>query len=152
MTAIPATPSPATGANSAWEANYQTGNYSAPTSLLVDYPGGSSTLQILSQYGITQHEGVPPASLVTSTLSHLEPIFPGATAAYNGKAWYHFGTNDPYVLGAYSYWKVGQYTQFSGYEGVAEGNAHFCGEHTSQNFQGFIEGAITSGERVAGEV
>jgi monoamine oxidase len=141
-----------TGPASGWEANYQTSNYMSPTAIFVDFPGGSNTLALLSQYGITQHEGVPPASLVSARLATLEPVFPGITAAYNGKAWYHFGTNDPYVQGAYSYWRLGQYTRFSGYEGVAEGNAHFCGEHTAQNFQGFIEGAITSGERVAGEV
>lgn len=141
-----------TGASSAWEANYQARNYSAPTGLLVDYPGGTRTLGILSTYKITSHEGIPPAALVAHTLADLELIFPGATAAYNGRAWYHFGNNDPYVQGAYSYWRVGQYTQFSGYEGVAEDNAHFCGEHTSQNFQGFIEGAVRSGERAADEV
>ena len=141
-----------TGPASGWEANYQTANYSSPTSIFVDYPGGSNTLALLSQYGITQHQGIPPASMVSARLASLEPVFPGITAAYNGIAWYHFGNNDPYVQGAYSYWRVGQYTQFSGYEGVAEGNAHFCGEHTAQNFQGFMEGAITSGVRVAGEV
>ena len=141
-----------TTAESTWEANYQANNYTAPTSLLVDYPGGSNTLNILSKYGITAHEGVPPGSLVTATLAALEPAFPGLTTAYNGLAWYHFGNNDPYVQGAYSYWRVGQYTSFSGYEGVAEGHAHFCGEHTTQNFQGYMEGAISSGERVAGEV
>ncbi|HXP21123.1 MAG TPA: NAD(P)/FAD-dependent oxidoreductase [Streptosporangiaceae bacterium] len=140
------------GANSAWEANYQAGGYRAPASVLVDYPGGSGTLGILRRYGITRHEGVPPARLVSDTLDHLEPIFPGATAAYSGLAWYHFGTNDPYVRGAYSYWRPGQYTGFSGYEGAAEGNAHFCGEHTSQNFQGYLEGAITTGLRAAREV
>jgi monoamine oxidase len=141
-----------TTAESTWEANYQTSNYNASTSLLVDYPGGTNTLSILSKYGLTAHEGVPPASLVSATLAAIEPAFPGATAAYNGLAWYHFGNNDPYVQGAYSYWRVGQYTSFSGYEGVAEGNAHFCGEHTAQNFQGYMEGAISSGERVAAEI
>jgi monoamine oxidase len=141
-----------TGAQSAWEANYQAGNYSSPAGLLVDYPGGSHTHRILSRYRITRHEGVAPAKLVTDTLAHLEPLFPGASAAYNGRAWYHFGSNDPYVQGAYSYWRVGQYTQFAGYEGVAEGSAHFCGEHTSHDFQGFIEGAVRSGERAAREV
>jgi monoamine oxidase len=140
------------GAESAWELNYQTNNYSAPTSLMLDFPGGTNTLNILSKYGLTQHEGVPPSSLVTATLAELEPIFPGVTAAYSGLAWYHFGNNDPFVQGAWSYWRVGQYTQFSGYGGVAEGNAHFCGEHTAQNFQGFMEGAVTSGERVASEI
>ena len=34
---------------------------------------------------------------------------------------------------------------------MREGNLHFCGEHTSE-FQGFMNGAVESGERVAQEV
>ena len=46
---------------------------------------------------------------------------------------------------SYSYWKVGQYTSFSGYEGVPQGNIHFAGEHCSQDFQGFMEGGASGG-------
>ena len=44
-----------TGPAPGWEANYQTTNYSPPTSIFVDYPGGSNTLALLSQYDNTQH-------------------------------------------------------------------------------------------------
>ena len=47
---------------------------------------------------------------------------------------------------------MGQYTGFSGIEPVREGNIHFAGEHTSLENQGFIEGAVESGERVAAEI
>ena len=33
-----------------------------------------------------------------------------------------------------------------------EGNCHFCGEHTSIDFQGYLNGAVETGERAAGEV
>ena len=32
---------------------------------------------------------------------------------------------------------------------MQEGNIHFAGEQTSMNFQGFMEGGVTTGERVA---
>ena len=89
--------------------------------------------------------------MVNDTLTQLEPVLPGVTAAYNGLAWYDFGLLDPYLQGGYSYWRVGQYTGFSGYEGVQEGYIHFAGEHTCQDFQGFMEGAVLSGERCASE-
>jgi hypothetical protein len=54
--------------------------------------------------------------------------------------------------GSYSYWKVGQYTRFAGIERVPEGNCFFCGEHTSIDSQGYLNGAVETGERVAGEV
>jgi monoamine oxidase len=47
---------------------------------------------------------------------------------------------------------VGQYTRFAGIEGVPEENAHFCGEHTSIDSQGYLNGAVETGERVAKEI
>lgn len=47
---------------------------------------------------------------------------------------------------------------FAGYEGVAEPfgsqnqNCHFAGEHTSVRYQGSLEGAVESAERVAQEI
>jgi monoamine oxidase len=73
----------------------------------------------------------------------------GCSAAYNGMAYLDWWAADPYHFGAYSYYQVGQTTQFSGYEQVREGNIHFCGEHTSIGFQGYMEGAVESAERLA---
>jgi monoamine oxidase len=47
---------------------------------------------------------------------------------------------------------VGQYTGLNGIQGQREGNLHFCGEHTSSNFQGYIEGGLRTGYRCAKEV
>ena len=54
--------------------------------------------------------------------------------------------------GSYSYWKVGQYTSFAGIEGRPEGSCHFAGEHTSIDFQGYLNGAVETGQRAAAEV
>jgi monoamine oxidase len=59
---------------------------------------------------------------------------------------------DPNFLCSYSYWKPGQYTAFSGYEGTRQGNIHFAGEHCSINFQGFMEGGAQEGRRAAAEI
>src|SRR5262245_30474962 len=40
---------------------------------------------------------------------------------------------------------------FGGYERVRQGGVLFCGEHTSVDFQGFMEGAASEGERAARE-
>jgi monoamine oxidase len=56
------------------------------------------------------------------------------------------------VLGSYACWKVGQYTLFSGYEGMRQGNIHFASEHCSINFQGFMEGGAQEGTRAANEI
>jgi monoamine oxidase len=127
------------------------GGYTGPTALWTAYPGGNDTQSIVNTYNLAQDSGVPPVKMVKDTLRQLEPALPGVTAAYNGLAWYDFGLLDPYLQGGYSYWRVGQYTGFSGYEGVPEGRIHFAGEHTTQDFQGFMEGAVRSGERCASE-
>ena len=45
-----------------------------------------------------------------------------------------------------------QYTAFAGAESEQSGNCHFAGEHTSQDFQGYLNGAVETGERAVAEV
>lgn len=61
-------------------------------------------------------------------------------------------TGDPYLLGSYACWRVGQYTRFAGYESVRQGPVHFAGEHCSLEFQGYMEGAAREGARAALEI
>jgi monoamine oxidase len=136
-----------------WEANYQTDNNTSETAIQVHITNDGVTERFASQYGMTAHEGTAPAAAVNEILPGLDTYYgPGVSAAYNGKAWYHFGYNDPWVKGAWPYWKPGQITRFSGYEGKREGNIHFAGDATDWDFLGFMEGALLSGERCAAEI
>jgi len=47
---------------------------------------------------------------------------------------------------------VGQYTRFAGVEREPEGNVHLAGEHTSVDFQGYLNGAVETGQRAAQEL
>jgi monoamine oxidase len=111
--------------------------------ILVDYTGGS--------VGATFGSGTP-TSRAQQFLAQVEPVLPGLSAKWNGRATVDFWLGYPWTKGSYSYWKVGQYTKFAGIEGRREGNCHFCGEHTSIDFQGYLNGAVETGERVAGEI
>jgi monoamine oxidase len=82
----------------------------------------------------------------------FETSFPGAKAAFTGRAFYTWSSGDPHVGGAYSYLKPGQYTAFNGIQGRRHGNLHVAGEHTSVNYQGYLEGALRSGYRCAAEI
>lgn len=93
-----------------------------------------------------------PPDLVAELLGEIEPIFPGATAQYNGKAWRDWWVASPWQRGSYVYWRLGQSTDFAGIEAEREGNIHFCGEHTSIEYGGYMEGALRSGQRAAVEV
>ncbi len=91
-------------------------------------------------------------SYAQNCLQQLERVFPSISTHYTGRAALSYSTGDPYLLGSYACWRVGQYTQFGGYEGVSQGPIHFAGEHCSVEFQGFMEGAAREGARAAGEI
>jgi monoamine oxidase len=130
----------------AWDDSVPRGT-SGPAILLA-FPGGSTAKNVLTGAA----HGKAPAKDVSWFLKQIEPVFPGTTAAYSGLAWEDHWSVDPWHKGAYSYWRLGQYTGFSGYEGVQEGNIHFAGEHTDPEEQGFLDGAVNTGERAATEV
>jgi monoamine oxidase len=111
--------------------------------ILVDYTGGD--------IGASFGSGTP-TTRAQQFLAQIEPVLPGLSQRWNGKATVDFWKSYEWTLGSYSYWKVGQYTKFAGIEGRQEGDVHFCGEHTSIDFQGYLNGAVETGERAAEEV
>jgi monoamine oxidase len=113
------------------------------TGILVDYTGGN----IGASFGTGT-----PTQRAQQFLGQIEPVLPGISSRWNGRATVDFWTAYPWTKGSYSYWKVGQYTKFSGIEGVPEGACHFAGEHTSVDFQGYLNGAVETGQRAADEV
>ena len=110
---------------------------------LVNYTGGT--------VGASFGSGTPQ-SRAQQFLTQLEPVLSGATSAWNGRATVDFWSGNPWAKGSYAYWKVGQYTKFAGVEGERSGNCHFAGEHTSVDFIGYLNGAVETGERAAGEI
>jgi monoamine oxidase len=59
---------------------------------------------------------------------------------------------NPYAYGAYSYWPTGYCHNYAGYEAIRQGNVHFAGEHCSIDYQGYMEGGATEGQRAGVEV
>jgi len=101
--------------------------------------------------GVSIGEGTPESQLATF-LGQFDMVFAGTRAASNGKvARFHWPSN-PFVKGSYSSYKVGQYTAFAGVEIERYENVHFCGEHTSLDAQGFMEGAALTGAMAADEI
>ncbi len=85
-------------------------------------------------------------------LAEVEQVFPGVSARSTGAAVRFHWPSYPFTKGSYSAYKVGQYTSIAGAEIERAGNLHFCGEHTSRAFQGFMEGAAETGAAAAAEV
>lgn len=129
-----------TGYQNTWEV---TRAQPGAAGILVDYTGGN----IGASFGTGT-----PAERAAQFLTQIEPVLPGISSRWNGKATIDYWTGYQWTHGSYSYWKVGQYTKFAGAEREVEGNCHFAGEHTSIDFQGYLNGAVESGERAAGEI
>ena len=144
-----------TGYQELWHA---TGGQPGTTGIVVDYTGGD-TSRLLNPSKAWSDTGDPSAAARTyvrnaarAFLAQVEPVFPGMTARWTGKATLAAWHVSPYQHGAYAYWTPGYMHRYSTYEGVPIGPIHFAGEHTSSGFQGYIEGAAEEGQRAANEI
>jgi len=118
------------------------------TGLLTVYSGG----HVGTAYDARQPHGPAPDRVVTTTLAEVEQAVPGLSRGYGGRAWLDVWADDPWTGGSYAAFGPGQVTRFWGFVGRPEGRVHFAGEHTSTRAQGFLEGAVESGQRAAREV
>jgi len=118
--------------------------------ILVGFPGAAAGATL----GSVPFGPADPAK-VEEFLSQVELVFPGTRARWaagpqrtHAAVW----ARNELSLGAYSYYQPGQITDFGGTEFDPAGAIYFCGEHTSFEFQGFIEGALRTGARVADRI
>ena len=138
-----------TGYQASWDATRaQPGN----KGILVLYSGGSVTDGMATNKAFAKASNGDVQADVAAALPQLAPVFPGLPQLWNGKATQSLPHKSPFFEASYSYFRVGQYTGFSGYEGVAQDGVLFCGEHTSQDYQGFMEGGASEGERAGKEL
>jgi monoamine oxidase len=138
------------GVQNTWDV---TRGQSGATGILVDYTGGSVAAGFATSTPYSNASDNPQVrTFAQEVLAKFDTVFPGIAGRWNGKATLSTPFQDPLLNLSYSYWKVGQYTSFGGYEPVPQGNIHFAGEHCSQDFQGFMEGGASEGVRAAQEV
>ena len=129
-----------TGYQSTWEVTRAQGG---TRGILVDYTGGTIGASFGSGTAVERAQ---------QFCAQIEPLLPGISSRFNGNATIDFWPAYPWTKGSYSYWKVGQYTKFAGAERERSGDCHFAGEHTSVDFQGYLNGAVETGERAAAEI
>jgi monoamine oxidase len=112
--------------------------------ILTNFTGGTQ--------GVRLGDG-DPGEQVMRVLGDLERVFPGVSGVrrQTAQARSHWPSN-PWVLGSYSCYRPGQWTTIHGAEGERVGNVHFAGEHCSADAQGFLEGAVETGEAAAAEI
>jgi monoamine oxidase len=113
------------------------------------------TRGILQAFPISLHSrrvtGMTEQERINFALEQVEMIYPGMREHFEGgvtKCW----DEDEWARGASSYYKPGQFTSLLPHVARPEGRIHFAGEHTSVWIDGWMQGALESGNRVAREV
>lgn len=100
--------------------------------------------------GVALGQGTPDEH-ARALATALDPVWSLAEHRLDGAVRAHW-PSDPFARGSYAGYHVGQWTSLGGAEAEAVGGLHFAGEHTSADFQGFMEGAVASGYRAAREI
>jgi monoamine oxidase len=130
-----------TGFQNTWDSTL---GQNGTTGVLTNFTGGTVALG----FGASK----TPVQYANQFLKQLEPVLPGVTKAWNGAVALDYWPGNPWTKGAYSYFGVGHYTTIAGIAGEAVGACHFAGEHTSVDYQGYLNGAVETGQRAANEI
>lgn len=120
-----------------WESSQLQGGEFA---IFANFVGGQHGLEIGSQTAAVHGE---------IALDQLETIWPGSRAASGGDAQRVLWPEDPFVKGSYACYRPGQWTTLGGAEAEQVDRLYFAGEHTSTEFQGYLNGAAQSGRDAA---
>ncbi len=138
-----------TGYQSSWEV---TRAQKGVSGILNFFSGGSVTEKMETTQPFTSSGNPQAQKDAKAALAAGEVVFPTLTRQWNGKLTQSIPHLSPFMRASYAYYRVGQYSSFGGYEGAAQGQVFFAGDHCSQDFQGYMEGAASEGERAADEV
>lgn len=138
-------------ADTGYQASWEVSRAQAGTpGILVLYSGGSVTDAMRTTTAFATDSNVRVRQDAQDGLAELAPVYPGLV--WNGKATQSIWHKAPLYNASYSFYRPGQYTQFAGYEAVSQGNIHFCGEHTTIDYQGYMEGGAYTGVETAKKV
>jgi monoamine oxidase len=117
--------------------------------------GQPGTRGILQAFPIGVHSrrvtGMSENERLSFALGQVETIYSGMREHFEGgvtKCW----DEDEWARGASAYYKPGQFSTLLPHVARPEGRIYFAGEHTSVWIDGWMQGALESGNRVAQEV
>lgn len=84
------------------------------------------------------------------SVGEVDKVFPGTSNYVEGAA-HQAWDAAPYARGAYAYYRVGQFAKFYPHLATPEGRIFFAGDQTTL-LPGWMEGALQSGIRAAGQI
>ena len=131
-----------TGYQASWEV---TRGQAGTPGILVLYSGGAVTDAMRTTTSFATATDARVRADAQEGLTQLAPVYPGLS--WNGKATQSIWHKAPLFNSSYAFYRPGQYTTFAGYEIEPQGGVYFCGEHTSLDYQGFMEGGAYTGKQ-----
>jgi monoamine oxidase len=93
---------------------------------------------------------VPAEQRLEKIFAKVIEIHPEAPRYFEG-GYIKWWQEDPWAGGTYAYFRPGEITTIRTKIAKPEGRVHFAGEHTA-GWQGYMNGAVESGHRVAREI
>lgn len=118
-----------------------TGGQPGPRGILLAYIPDKSGMAMAS---------IPAEQRVEKILAKVAELHPEAPKYFEG-GYVKWWQEDPWAGGTYAYFRPGEITSVRTMIAKPEGRIHFAGEHTA-GWQGYMNGAVESGHRAAGEV
>lgn len=135
-----------------WREDGWGGNMHCDSSIQQTWDGSLGDTPILSAYvnGDAAARWAELGDPVRAGLYELSQIEPVASDQFV-RGWFHNWVQDPYAMGGFSHLPSGFVMDHLEHVSTPHLRVHFAGEHTAR-WQGFIEGAFESAERVATEI
>jgi len=118
-----------------------TGGQPGPRGILLAYIPDKSGMEMAS---------IPAEQRVEKILAKVAELHPEAPKHFEA-GYAKWWQEDPWAGGTYAYFRPGEITTVRTMIAKPEGRIHFAGEHTA-GWQGYMNGAVESGHRVAAEV
>ncbi|WP_074721473.1 flavin monoamine oxidase family protein [Nitrosomonas ureae] len=78
-------------------------------------------------------------------LASINRVYPGIVAQQTSSVLRVHWPSEPFALGSYACFRLGQWVQMNGEVGQPNGNLLFAGEHCSQGFLGYMNGGAETG-------
>jgi monoamine oxidase len=111
--------------------------------------GGTPSIQMAQAAKAAGLRDSVPDTYVQQYLDQMEKVFKGFKASYSGVQKAALWPNNPFTLGSYACFKPGQWLTIGDKAFEPVGNVHFAGEHCSEDFLGYMNGAAQTGRFAA---
>lgn len=116
------------------------------------FQGGAESIAMAAEAKKAGLKDQVPNTFTQEFVQHLDAVFPGFSEHWTGNHKAALWSNHPFIEASYGCYKKGQWFAIGGLEAEPVGNVYFAGEHCSENFFGYMNGAAETGKQAAEKI